>query len=214
MRAFKWIWDFFYPPRCILCGESRALNADMLCPACAALEVTRLFRFFSVSVRGHDYTLECRAPMRYEDPFRTTLHRLKFRGETALAAPIAKRMAMLLEQDTAFDCIVPAPLGAMRLKERGYNQAALLAEALSADCGVPVRHSLQKTRENCAQHRLTAKERERNVRGAYSAQDVNGLRVLFVDDIVTTGATARECAKTLYRAGASFVACISAAIVP
>lgn len=213
MNILKRILAFFYPPRCILCGRAVRVNEDFLCADCASKPVVCVCRFFALHVRRQDYTLECRAPMRYREPFRTTLWRFKFRDETSLAEPLAKRMALALDTGRTYDCIVPVPVSRERLRERGYNQSALLAKALSEQTGVLYRELLEKTRHNRTQHRLSAKERAENVRGAYWAEAANGLRVLLVDDIVTTGATARECAKTLYRAGAADVGCICCAIV-
>ena len=204
---------FFFPTRCLLCGRPAAVDADFLCPACAARPAERVYRYFALRVRREHYTLECRAPMRYREPFRSTLWRFKFHGETSLAAPLAGQMARILGDAQAFDCIVPVPISDERLRARGYDQSLLLAEALAAKTGLPCRRLLRKTRDNRTQHRLTAKERVENVRGAYDCADAAGLRVLLLDDIVTTGATARECAARLYRAGAASVLCVCCALV-
>lgn len=213
MEWLKWLLAFFYPTRCILCGKAARINGDGLCADCETQPPVRFYRYFALHAGRCDYTLECRAPMRYKEPFRTTLWRFKFRNETSLAAPLAKRMALAMDAERAFDCIVPVPISRERLRERGYNQSALLARALSEQTGVPYRELLEKTRHNRTQHRLSAKERADNVRGAYRAEPTEEQRILLVDDIVTTGATVRECAKTLYRAGAADVACICCAIV-
>ena len=122
-------------------------------------------------------------------------------------------MARILDEAQAYDCIVPVPISAERLRARGYDQSLLLAEALADKTGLPCRSLLRKVRDNRTQHRLTAKERAENVRGAYACEDAAGLRVLLVDDIVTTGATARECAVQLYRTGAASVQCVCCALV-
>lgn len=204
---------FLFPPRCLFCGKPAQVNADFLCPACAARPVERVYRYFALKVGRERYTLECRAPMRYRTPFRSALWRFKFYGETSLARPLAAHMARVLETADAFDCIVPVPISAERLRERGYNQAQLLADALADDTGVPCRMLLRKTRDNRPQHELESRERAANVRGVYACDGAEGLRILLVDDIVTTGATVRECARTLYRAGAVHVQCVSCAIV-
>lgn len=209
----KKILMFLFPPRCLLCCKPGHVNAEHLCAACAKLPPERVYRFFAVSARRQAYTLECRAPMRYRDPFRQTLQRFKFRNETALAEPLAGRMAMSMNPDKTFDCIVPVPISRERLKARGYNQSALLARALAEKTGIPYLEHLEKTVDNRPQHRLSAKEREKNVRGVYRAGDCTGLRILLVDDIVTTGATVRECARTLYTAGALYVEAVCSALV-
>ena len=101
-----------------------------------------------------------------------------------------------------------------RLKQRGYDQSVLLAKEVSKLTGIPCRTDiLEKTKHNRTQHNLSAKEREANVRGAYRAEGAARLRILLLDDIVTTGATAVECAKVLYRNGADYVGCVSCATV-
>lgn len=207
------ILTFFFPPRCLLCGRPAPVDADFLCADCAARPAERVYRYFALRVGRERYTLECRAPMRYREPFRTTLWRFKFQGETSLAAPLARQMARILDEAQAYDCIVPVPISAERLRARGYDQSLLLAEALADKTGLPCRSLLRKVRDNRTQHRLTAKERAENVRGAYACEDAAGLRVLLVDDIVTTGATARECAVQLYRTGAASVQCVCCALV-
>lgn len=213
-RLLNRVLAFFFPTRCLLCGRPAAVDVDFLCADCAARPVERVYRYFALRVRREMYTLECRAPMRYREPFRSTLWRFKFRGETSLAAPLAGLMARVLAGEAAqYDCIVPVPVSAERLRERGYDQTVLLAERLAAQTDLPCRSLLRKTRDNRTQHRLTAKERTANVRGAYACDEADGLRVLLVDDIVTTGATARECAAMLHRAGAAEVLCVCCAVV-
>ncbi|MBQ2668753.1 MAG: ComF family protein [Clostridia bacterium] len=213
MKLWNRILAFFFPPRCLLCGAPGYVDEDHLCADCAKKRPEKLYRFFALKVRRSAYTLECRAPMRYRDPFRRTLQRFKFRDETGMAAPLAIQMKRILDADAKFDCIVPVPISRERMRERGYNQSALLAEALSKETGIPCRLLLEKTVHNQTQHRLSAKEREKNVRGVYRAEDCTGLRILLVDDIVTTGATVRECSRTLYAAGAAHIDVVCCALV-
>ena len=216
MQMKEWlrrILAFFFPERCILCGRLGKVNADCLCAHCETEPTERVYRFFSVRDRRNVYTLECRATMRYKEPFRSTLHRFKFRDETHLAEPLAKQMMLGMDSTKEYDCIVPVPISRARFKQRGYNQSALLAKALSAKTGIPYAEKLSKEKDNRIQHRLSAKEREKNVHGVYRAEACTSLRVLLIDDIVTTGATARECARMLYRAGAEDVGVLCCALV-
>ena len=212
-KIWKKILALFFPERCILCNRMRKVDDDCLCADCAGQPTERVYRFFSIRDRRREYTLECRATMRYKEPFRSTLHRFKFTDETHLARPLAKQMTLAIDKERTYDCIVPVPISRERMKTRGYNQSALLAKALSEQTGIPYAEKLTKIRDNRVQHRLTAKEREQNVRGVYRAEDCTGLRVLLVDDIVTTGATARECARMLYHAGADDVGVVCCALV-
>lgn len=213
MNLWKRILAFFFPSRCLLCGAPGHVDEEQLCADCAKKPPEKLYRFFALKVRRNAYTLECRATMRYRDPFRKTLQRFKFRDETGLAVPLARQMKKNLDASMSFDCIVPVPISRERLRERGYNQSALLAQALSEQTGIPCFQRLEKTVHNQTQHRLSAKEREKNVRGVYRAEDCTGLRILLVDDIVTTGATVRECSRMLYAAGAVHVGVVCCALV-
>ena len=207
------ILAFFFPPRCLLCGRPAPVDADFLLADCAARPAERVYRLLALRVGRDRYTLECRAPRRYREPFRPPTCGYHLPGDTTLAQPPAGQMAWILDEAQAYDCIVPVPISAERLRARGYDQSLLLAEALADKTGLPCRSLLRKVRDNRTQHRLTAKERAENVRGAYACEDAAGLRVLLVDDIVTTGATARECAVQLYRAGAASVQCVCCALV-
>ena len=95
-----------------------------------------------------------------------------------------------IDKNRVWDCIVPVPISRERLKQRGYDQSVLLAKEVSKLTGIPFRTDiLEKTKHNRTQHNLSAKEREANVRGAYRAEGAARLRILLLDDIVTTGAT-------------------------
>lgn len=214
MSVLEKILTFFYPKRCLLCGRAGAVNEDELCADCAKLQPDIRVRFFTLHAGRRDYTLECRAPQRYKEPFRSSLWRFKFKNGTNLAKPLAKLMLPAIDKNRVWDCIVPVPISRERLKQRGYDQSVLLAKEVSKLTGIPCRTDiLEKTKHNRTQHNLSAKEREANVRGAYRAEGAARLRILLLDDIVTTGATAVECAKVLYRNGADYVGCVSCATV-
>lgn len=214
MSVLEKILTFFYPARCVLCGRSGAVNDDGLCADCESLQPDICVRFFALHAGRRDYTFECRAPQRYKEPFRSAIRRFKFQEETRLAKPFAHLMLPAVDTNRTWDCIVPVPISRERLKQRGYDQSELLARELSKLTGIPCRTDiLFKIRNNRTQHDLNAKERENNVRGVYRADGAARLRILLLDDIVTTGATAAECAKVLYQNGADYVGCVSCAIV-
>jgi ComF family protein len=148
---------------------------------------------------------------------RDAIHALKFRGRRALARPLAK---LIVEQwgaalDADVAALVPVPLARGRQAERGFNQAALLAERLAAALGVPARPRwLARVRATAPQSDLGAAERRANVRGAFVAHPaVAGRHVVVVDDVLTTGATVAECARALKAAGAARVGVLAVARV-
>jgi ComF family protein len=138
------------------------------------------------------------------------VRRLKYQQERHLATPLA---ALLLDclaaRPLAVDVLVPVPLDPARGRERGYNQAALLAAPVAKALGLPALPDvLQRTRPTRPQVGLNAGERRANVRGAFACGNpsaVAGRRVLLVDDVMTTGATLEACADALTAAGAAQV---------
>jgi ComF family protein len=137
---------------------------------------------------------------------------LKYGEVTPLGAWFAGHLAGLVKLDPgafAADVLVPVPLDSARLRERGYNQAELIARPLARILGIPFRsYLLVRTRPRPDKLRLTRRERWETVRGAYAAHEsaqVDKLRVLLVDDVFTTGATLDACSRALRRAGAARV---------
>ncbi|HEU4366620.1 MAG TPA: ComF family protein [Methylomirabilota bacterium] len=157
-----------------------------------------------------------RAAAEYEGVVRDALHAFKFEGKRALARPLA---ALVLEQWSpavgADAALVAVPLARSRERERGFNQAALVAERLAGALGVPLRPRwLVRVRATRSQSDLGATERRANVRGAFAADPaVAGRHVVVVDDVLTTGATASECARALRAAGAVRVGVLTVARV-
>jgi len=149
-----------------------------------------------------------RAAAPYTGPVREALHALKFHGRRALAAPLGDLLvARCGDAAAAADALVPVPLAGARERERGFNQAALLAERAAPALGRPVRAGwLTRARATAPQSELGAAARRANVRGAFrAAPGVAGRHVAVVDDVMTTGATAAECARALRAAGARAV---------
>ncbi len=146
----------------------------------------------------------------YTDAMVRAIVLLKYHEVTPLGAWFATRLAELVVRDPealAADVVVPVPLHVSRLRERGYNQAELIARPLAKRLGLPLRsYLLVRTRPRPEKLKLTRQERWRTVRGAYAMRTeakIDKLRVLLVDDVFTTGATLDACARTLRRAGAS-----------
>ena len=188
----------------LLCG---ACDADLprlarpLCPRCA-LESPHgeLCGRCLSQAPAYDAT---RAALAYEFPADALVQALKFRGELALAPLLAALLAERVRTERV-DCIVPVPLSPERLRRRGYNQAVEIARHVP---GGKLELTLcERTRDAPPQMELPFDARQRNVRGAFRCtRSLDGATVAVVDDVMTTGATLDEIARTLKRAGAQRV---------
>lgn len=143
---------------------------------------------------------------------RDFIHQFKYQGRLHLRPQLGEWLAQGLDDPRLVhprpDVLVPVPLHPARERERGYNQARLLCEFVSERRGLPAADPLERVRATATQTALSRAERLRNPRGAFALKaraDVRGLRVLLVDDILTTGSTANECARALRDAGAECV---------
>jgi len=146
-------------------------------------------------------------------PLREAVHALKYEGLRVLAAPLGELLAECWRAERLrADVVVPVPLHPARLRQRGYNQSALLARELSRRIGIPLREdALARTRNTPAQVGLSAAERHANVSGAFGCADdgLRDLHVLVVDDVLTTGATLEACAEALQTAGVASVSALT-----
>lgn len=235
-RALKGALGFVLPPRCIACGEA-VESVGTLCVACW----TRL-RFLTAphcAACGYPFDFDpgagalcgactrerpafdrARAVLVYDDASRDLLVAFKHGDRTDAAGAYGAWMARAGHELVGdADIIAPVPLHRLRLLYRRYNQSALLAKAIAAAAGLPFTPDLlARTRNTPSQGRMSVSEREENVRGAIAVRRrrraaVAGKRVLLVDDVLTTGATAGACARALRRAGAQAVDVVTLARV-
>jgi ComF family protein len=149
---------------------------------------------------------------------RQLVHDFKYGRQRHLRHPVAQWLSETLHdsrlRDRSFDLIVPVPLHAARERERGFNQAVLLAELLAARLALPLRPVLERIRYTTTQTAYDRAERMENLQDAFRLRknrDVRGLRVLLIDDVLTTGSTLSECARVLKAAGAISVHAATAA---
>lgn len=159
------------------------------------------------------------APLRYAHPLDLLEARFKFRADLAAGRVLSSLMIECAADDGPErpDVLIPIPLHAKRLRERGYNQALELVRPLAQTLGVPLRvDALVRMRATPPQTGLDAAARKRNLRGAFAVEPGVSLpaHVALFDDVMTTGATLREAARTLLRAGVARVDAWSLARAP
>lgn len=197
-----------YPEKCPLCGKVTGKD-EILCVQCGQIYPPQHIRLPLMNRNGQ--VTWCNTVYTYTGQVRVGLHAMKFGNQPGRAEGFGRLMANLIPK--RFDRVTFVPMSRIRRMWRGYNQAELLAKGCAAACGLPVCNALVKRRGTRTQHRLSAEEREQNTVNAYSAKPMSGARVVLCDDITTTGATLRACAKALYDAGAAEVLCLCVACV-
>lgn len=234
---FSGLIDIIFPRNCILCREYHPATAnDPLCRSCReklpintppfCVRCSRHLKNISEeslcpTCRAHPpHFDEGWAMLDYQDAARTLLQRFKFHNKTS----IRKTFATLLHQFVSryalrfpnTTMIIPVPLHPGRLRERGYDQAALLGECVAKELKLPLRKDiLIRARHTARQSELGAKDRWTNIRGAFKispSANIVGQEIILADDILTTSATASEAAKTLKDAGALRVIVITLAV--
>jgi len=185
--------DFVYPPKCALCG---LLNDRNPCVQCVG-EMEALAPTFTYQP---DSDLDYRGCLfRYPGRAGQAVRSLKYRWSTSLAAFMSDELASAISAEgLEYDMAVPVPIHWFRLTWRGFNQAELLGMKVPG-----LEQCLRRTRPTRPQAGLTTAERLTNLEGAFEVvRDVSGMRILLIDDVVTSGRTAKECAKALKSAGA------------
>lgn len=154
----------------------------------------------------------------YQGYLKECIHALKYRGEARIAEGLGELMAWAAWWDGGFtkiDGVVPVPLHPARQRERGYNQAELLARVVGEALGQPVIQPVVRVRETAPQSGLSPAERRKNVDRAFEVPvpgEVRGLRLLLVDDVYTTGSTLSAASAALKRAGARECRALCAAV--
>ena len=191
------------------------LDPETACETCALPGAAPLCRTCAGTLPPVARTV---AVARYESSVRRVVHALKFRGHDILASRCGALMAAAARSarlHESLSAVVPVPSTSRRNRDRGYDPAALLAEEVGRRLGAPLRPLLSRVRETPPQSRAPAGRRRENVRGAFAASArARGESLLVVDDVMTTGATAFEAARTLRGAGAAAVALLVLARTP
>lgn len=213
--------DLLFPPACATCGAA----GHRICPRCAQLvtptPTTLCQRCGRVCEAAVDHCVACadvaafplrrvRAAALHMSPLREWIHLLKYEGRRDLAPLLARYLTAALDRPEWMeiaphvDAVAPVPLHTERLRERGYNQAELLAKALCRQRHLMLRADLlRRDKLTRSQVGLNAVERKENVASAFVASPAcRGLRLLLIDDVYTTGATLCACAAAALEAGA------------
>lgn len=208
MKLYHFLMELLFPPKCILCRKLLKSGEIDLCRECRADAPE--YPGKKINIRFLD---SFAAVWYYEGNVRGSILRYKFYNARSYALSYGRILGMKLlrEYPEGFDVLTWVPVSRLRKLRRGYDQVELLARAVGRELELSHIPTLQKIRNNRPQSRLKdPAARKANVLGAYRMLDdvdVKGKRVLLLDDILTTGATAGECARVLLTAGASEVHC-------
>ena len=216
-RLIETLDELLFPENvlCLCCDHALGEDArDGICPACArSLEAlaqaqeAREAEDGEALPEGLSYV---HAAYPYEGQARTLIRRLKYERVRAASVPLARQMVFLPSGEE--EIIVPVPTDRKRQRQRGFNQATLLAQHIGRELGMEVCVALTRVSSRRPQTGLSAAQRRMNLVGCMaSSEAVNGKRVLLVDDVYTTGATAQEAARALRSAGAVSVGMFAAA---
>ena len=237
MSAAALLLDILFPPRCEVCdtflgigGAGRGLKKAFckaclrgfvpaeapICPICGVPFASDGPDHYCEACLRRPPAYDCtRALYCYEGPVAAAVHAYKFHRRSRLADALGLEMARFAERWLchAPDYLaVPVPLHPRRLRERGFNQSALLAAHVARATGMELDlFTFRRVRDTPAQSRLGKRARRRNVRGAFSIRDparFSGKTIVLIDDVATTGSTLHECSVVLKRAGAESVLCL------
>ena len=213
MKLLNWLCDILFPPKCLLCRRILADDELDLCHSC---------RIHGPECPNSQKKLpfidSWAAVWYYEDTPRRSLLRYKFRGKRNYAQGYGRLLAMKLQQahPEGFDILTWVPVSPLRKWKRGYDQVELLAHAVGKELNLVPMEVLRKIRHNRPQSGIVGDARRRaNVLGVYRVENpevLQGKRVLLLDDIITTGSTAGECARVLLTAGAKEIHCGAMAV--
>ena len=209
--------DAALPASCIGCGA----EGQPICARCEPALDARLDHAAGVPIGLPGELPEPLLQLEWCAPFhgvtRDALHAIKYGGEQRLAVPLGRAVARRWAAvGVGATLVVNVPVHADRAKQRGYDQAELIARVAARDLGLPFLPSLRRARATIAQFDLDRRDRARNVRGAFAITPaaegrIVGAWVLLIDDVVTTGSTLAACAAALHDAGALGVSAVTVA---
>ena len=239
MNLLNKIFNIVFPGKCLLCNDSTGLNTENICSKCmdkiAFIKGSTCARCgipFEVSYSledNLDYLWQrCRifspsfdmalSACRYDGVIKEIISAYKYQNKPYLGNDIISIMLRVVERglvELSPELIIAVPLHVKRLRERGYDQAYILAEGIGRYLNIPVScGNLTRIRYTVPQVNLSRDERIKNVKGAFSVKDTHelkGKRVFLIDDVFTTGATIEECVKIIRDAGAEKIYVVTVA---
>ncbi len=221
-HIYNSLMGFVYPPQCVICDLLHEGDRFFLCDRCA----------FSLDFYSDPYCFKCKNPMdvcsdkcpacggsrliskvwacsSYDDFFRPLIHSFKYQGIIPAGRFLSRNLADLMAdrlQEKKIDMIIPVPLHPLRECKRGFNQSVYIAEELQNELHIPIDLDvLIRVRRTKDQTGLNREQRKKNMRGAFRINpkaDLEKKRIILVDDVTTSGATASEAARILKEAGA------------
>lgn len=224
----KYILEILYPPKCMFCKNLLTQNNkenEYICKSCRQLLPFILNDIAKISSRDicygclnrNYYFKECISVFFYENIISTSICKFKFHSKLAFDSLFSHYISQWINNfysNITFDFITYIPMYKTKEKQRGYNQAKLLAKRLSKMLKIPLCELLLKVKDNQMQHSLPANIRIDNVENVYKAlnlQHINSKTILLIDDIVTTGSTLNEASRILKKSGAKDVYCATIA---
>jgi len=206
---------------CLSCQEAIQFNRTPFCPKCSRSLGEKFDRVKCAVCAEHPPVFDFAwGSCLYDEHLRHLIHSFKYNQKTSLRRPFAQRMIKFIKThnfDIAqFDYLMPIPLFPTRQRERGYNQSYLLAQLIGQHFDIPLStKSLKRVHHTETQTRFTQKERWTNIHDAFrikNSAEIDGKNILLLDDLLTTGATSSEAARTLKKSGAQTVGVLTLAI--
>lgn len=219
----KSILGLLFPPYCLVCNSLLQANERVICESCWQSlpkldEDYDLFHEIRSKFKHEIYFSKAVAVWEFSPTVQTIIHHLKYQNFKILANRMGIFMAERLNQlnlPIGNTILIPVPLHKTRIRERGYNQSALLCQVIASETSFSYNDQiLKRVRYTQSQTKLTASKRLKNVHKAFkvaSPQEVIAKIIILVDDVITTGATFNECARELMKAGAAAIYLCSAA---
>lgn len=218
-NIYEFILGFIFPNICCICNNR--LNDEVLvCSNC--WDSLEPIKDQESSTVDNAYYSSINAIWDFSDTFKEIIHLLKYEKKLIIGQIIANKLYKSYKKDFffKFDIIIPVPLHHTRLRERGYNQAYVIAKELSKLSNIKVKKNILKRKSNnISQTHLSKQERAKNIDALFginsknknAIKEIENKKILIIDDVYTTGATVNGCAKVLKEAGAKSIEILTAA---